>query len=523
MAGPAFRTETIEMKPVLNHWIKHVPAEDEMLHSFSLQLHSPGLEELRRQFHEEIYNTAHPNHRQYLSHEQIAQILAVPEEVISELVETINSADNSAQVTIGPHGDYIHVKDMKVSAINEYFNIQLHRYLDNSSNKEIFRTEEIPTLPKGVKAIHRLFGDFFPKAKRFEAVKDGFPGMNVTPEVIRQQYNFSGVNGESGKSSGQGFAAFEQAEFRQSDVDSFLEKYNIPKTTINIVGDNTGGYYGEASLDAQYITGVGSNIETYFIYQDALDMLSWGQLVQKQPNPPKVLSVSWGSGESGFQKDHMTAASDEMMKMGAQGYSIFIASGDQGTGSTGFIFCGKFDPNWPASSPYVTAVGGTYITSETSPPAGWNGSGGGFSTVFTAPSYQTDSVSDYMNNSDVQLPHSSYWTKGGRAIPDVSTLATNFQVYSHGWGELTGTSAATPTFAGIIALINDKRVGAGKPELGFLNQDLYNLKSVGTDVTTGENKCSPCGSGFKAASGWDPITGLGVPDYPTLEQALTDL
>ena len=93
MAGSSFRPETIETKPVLNHWIKHLPAEDEMLHSFSIQLHAPGLEELRRQFHEEIYNTAHPNHRQYLSHDQIMNILAVPDEVITELVSTITHAD----------------------------------------------------------------------------------------------------------------------------------------------------------------------------------------------------------------------------------------------------------------------------------------------------------------------------------------------------------------------------------------------------------------------------------------------
>ena len=92
-AGTSFRTESIENKPVLNHWIKHVPAEDHMLHSFSLQLHAPGLEELRRQFHEEIYNTAHPNHRQYLSDEQIKSILAVPEDTRSALVDALKQAD----------------------------------------------------------------------------------------------------------------------------------------------------------------------------------------------------------------------------------------------------------------------------------------------------------------------------------------------------------------------------------------------------------------------------------------------
>ena len=99
----------------------------------------------------------------------------------------------------------------------------------------------------------------------------------------------------------------------------------------------------------------------------------------------------------------------------------------------------------------------------------------------------------------------------------MSALATNFKVYRpFGWGKLTGTSAAVSTFAGIIALINDKRVGYGKPEIGFLNQDLYTLKYVGRDILTGNNQCEPCSAGFDAAPGWDPITGLGNPDYPFL-------
>lgn len=49
------------------------------------------------------------------------------------------------------------------------------------------------------------------------------------------------------------------------------------------------------------------------------------------------------------------------MKMGAQGFTVLVASGDEGTGSTGWLFCDKFDPTFPATSPYVTAVGGTYL------------------------------------------------------------------------------------------------------------------------------------------------------------------
>jgi tripeptidyl-peptidase-1 len=98
-------------------------------------------------------------------------------------------------------------------------------------------------------------------------------------------------------------------------------------------------------------------------------------------------------------------------------------------------------------------------------------------------------------------------------------------VYTSGFGTLTGTSAATPTWAGIISLLNSQRAEASKPPLGFLNQDLYNINTagIGTDVLSGDNKNGQCDAGFKAASGWDPITGLGVPDYPTLSSHLLNV
>ena len=76
----------------------------------------------------------------------------------------------------------------------------------------------------------------------------------------------------------------------------------------------------------------------------------------------------------------------EFMKMGAQGFTVLVASGDEGTGSQGWVFCDKFDPTFPATSPYVTAVGGTYL--KDGKEITCQNSGGGFSGVFDRPSYQ---------------------------------------------------------------------------------------------------------------------------------------
>jgi subtilase family serine protease len=75
------------------------------------------------------------------------------------------------------------------------------------------------------------------------------------------------------------------------------------------------------------------------------------------------------------------------------------------------------------------------------------------------------------------LPNAEYYNASGRALPDVSALSTNFEVVIQGlWGPISGTSAAAPTFAAIVTLLNDARYQAGKGPLGFLNPFLYQVR-----------------------------------------------
>ena len=218
----------------------------------------------------------------------------------------------------------------------------------------------------------------------------------------------------------------------------------------------------------------------------------------------------------------MLGANAEFAKIGLKGHTILTASGDAGTGKQGFFSCKKFDPTWPASSPYVTSVGGTYLDETTNTEMGWKDSGGGFSAIFGRPKYQTEAVKGYMN-SGTTLPSSALYNASGRATPDVSALATNYRLLTaSSWGCLSGTSAATPVFAGLISLINDQLVAKGKPTVGFINPALYQYKSesIGFDVVNGNNKAQGCKTGFNAVKGYDPITGRGTPDYKILEKIL---
>ena len=151
---------------------------------------------------------------------------------------------------------------------------------------------------------------------------------------------------------------------------------------------------------------------------------------------------------------------------------------------------------------------------------------GGFSAVFQRPAYQDEGgvVENYLSTSS--LPKSSLFDSTGRALPDVSALSTNFAVFSGGQetGTLTGTSAATPTFAGLLSVLNDELVASGKKTLGFINPTLYATKggvNLGYDITSGNNKYSNCPAGFPAVKGWDAVSGFGTPSMAILREVLT--
>jgi tripeptidyl-peptidase-1 len=150
---------------------------------------------------------------------------------------------------------------------------------------------------------------------------------------------------------------------------------------------------------------------------------------------------------------------------------------------------------------------------ETGPEVAWSGSGGGFSNVFPMPAYQRAAVLGYLGRNKNQLPSSSLYNVSGRCYPDVAAFSTGFAVVADLLVQLVdGTSCATPTFSGVMSLVNGARLAAGKPALGFMNPWLYSTAAAAgalTDITQGNN-------GFPCSTGFDPVTGLGSPLYQKL-------
>jgi tripeptidyl-peptidase-1 len=166
------------------------------------------------------------------------------------------------------------------------------------------------------------------------------------------------------------------------------------------------------------------------------------------------------------------------------------------------------------SSFSLTSVGATQSYPETA--AGL--SSGGFSNYFGAPSYQSAQVKSYI--SSLGSTYSGKYNASGRGFPDVAAYGENVQIYSGGSaGAVAGTSCSSPIFASVVGLLNDALITAGKAPLGFLNPWLYSTAaSALNDITSGSNPgCST--NGFSAKAGWDPVTGLGTPNFAKLKAA----
>ena len=259
--------------------------------------------------------------------------------------------------------------------------------------------------------------------------------------------------------------------------------------------------------------------------------------------PTNVVSISYGGQEADLPASYQQRQCNEYMKLGMQGVSVVVSSGDSGVagpandgnsngclGDSGNIF----SPDFPVTCPYVTAVGATFLprgadvnkdqeTAVTRFP-----SGGGFSNIFPIPSYQANAVANYLKTSPP--PYTAYsstnnnsfganggiYNSNGRAYPDVSAIGDNVVVYIGGQAQMIGgTSASAPVFASILTRINEERIAAGKSTIGFVNPTLYANAGAFHDIVTGSNP--GCGTnGFSCAEGWDPVTGLGTPDYPKL-------
>jgi tripeptidyl-peptidase-1 len=366
----------------------------------------------------------------------------------------------------------------------------------------------------------------------------------ITPDCLRAIYNIPQASDTPCEENSFGILEYSPNTYVPEDLDIFFSNYStnaIGARPLNLT-ENGGtldfsdpsdfNLHGESNLDFQVAMALTypQNVTLYEVGASITQTASDINFVKTN-----VLSVSWGFDETDLTPAYMELLCNEYMKLGLQGISVIYSSGDGGVGGSDRT-CpeGRFVPDFPASCPYVTAVGATQLDTSIDDYAAAleNGeqievainsnviSGGGFSDVFTIPDYQKDVVSSYLSNNATSPPYSgSVYNNSGnaRAYPDISANGHNYAVIVGGTQQsVDGTSASAPTFASMITLINEERIKAGKSAVGFLNPVLYqNADAIVKDVVSGNN--AACNTtGFATGEGWDPVTGLGTPKYDAM-------
>jgi kumamolisin len=355
---------------------------------------------------------------------------------------------------------------------------------------------------------------------------------DYTPSQVAALYNFpAGTDG-----SGQCIGILEfGGGYLQSDLQTYFSQLGIAEpsiTAVSVDGVQNKSSPGSDSPDAEVdldieVAGAvapGASIVVYFsdfTERGWVDALTTA--VHDNLHNPSILSISWGypEGQLTWTAQAMQAVNQAFQAAAAMGITVCIASGDDG--SRDEVDDGLAHVDFPSSSPYVLACGGTTlvsannaITSEVVWNDGANGgsSGGGVSDVFPLPSWQsTANVPPSVNPGH----------NVGRGVPDVAGDAdpnSGYQVISDGQGlVIGGTSAVAPLWAALVARINQK---LGKP-VGFLNPLIYaqTVASGGAfrDITNGNNDITNIG-GYSAGKGWDACTGWGSPDGTKLLAAL---
>ncbi|KAF2139774.1 uncharacterized protein K452DRAFT_231903 [Aplosporella prunicola CBS 121167] len=389
--------------------------------------------------------------------------------------------------------------------------------------------------------------------------------LAVSPLCLRALYGSLGYRPPA-PAVGNSFAIvnFLDEVNNRSDVDLFLRAYRKDAardkaayrfTTETVAGGLDDqkpnpdlGY--EGALDAQAALGVGHptplvayNVgarpppfrESAFTPRNRNEpYLAWLHHVLAQPPStlPLVMSISYADEEQTVPPSYARRVCNAFAQLGARGVTVLVSSGDEGVGHAGNCSATQdgrpaFLPTFPASCPYVTAVGATrHVDPELVAFDARTGfvSGAGFSNYFARPAYQDAAVLPYVDTVLGPDKHAGMWNPRGRAVPDIAAAGYHYTIMWNGTARLTdGTSASAPTVAAIVALVNDALLAAGHAPLGFLNPWLYDKGWRGfTDIVHGN--ATGCGTdGFPAAPGWDAASGFGTPWFPRLKELAFEL
>ena len=469
-----------------------------------------------------------PAERTYLSREELEQQLGADPVDVRQVVTFAHH--HHLVVVHADAGRRSVVLAGTVAHFNEAFGTELHQYSYPAGTYR-GRTGTL-TVPAALgDIVQGVFGlDDRPQAEAHFQVRPGpAPGAIVaraasqsfTPPQLARLYDFpAGADG-----TGQTIAIIELGGgFRPADLKTYFTGLKLPVPAVRVVSVNGGRNQptnansadGEVLLDIEVAAAVApkAKIVVYFAPNTSQGFLNAiTTAIHDKTNKPTIISISWGGAESTWTAQALDQFNQAFQMAAMLGVTVCCAAGDNG--SADGVADGQPHADFPASSPYALACGGTKLTANGATIGSevvWNegpnsATGGGFSAHFPVPDYQRG----------LKFPTPPAGLSSGRGLPDVAgdaDPATGYEVRVDGQNlVIGGTSAVAPLWAGLLALLNQK---LPKP-VGFLNPLLYGSlvgQGVTRDITSGTN------GAFAAGPGWDACTGWGSPVGSKLLAAL---
>ena len=526
---PAMRAQQAQMQVMRHHvrpevtdhraaFVGRLPDDKQMHLSVVLPLRNQAaLTSLLQR----LYDPSSPDYRHFLTVTQFTEQFGPTEQDYSAVAAYLQS--QGLTVKPAPANRLVVPVSGSMAQVNSAFNVQMNTYQHPTENRTFFSPDREPSLPLNLQVRHVTGLDNFSLPHRFTqrpntsqqaaAVNGSGPVNSYLGSDMRAAY----YGGTTLDGTGQAIGLLEFGGYDMTDVTLTFsnagQTTNVPINNILLdgaTGGPEGSYGGEQVLDIVQAIGMAPGLSQVRVYigvgeDDAIILNSMAS-----ENIAKQLSCSWG-----WLPVDPTTDDVFFQEMAAQGQSFFAASGDAGA------YDQSINPFfYPAEDQYVTAVGGTHLT--TSGPGGtwvsetvWNsegdGSGGGISPDgITLPSYQSGLANSANGGSNTL-----------RNVPDVAMEGDfdNYACQAHRCnGDWAGTSFAAPRWAGFMALVNQQAVEAGTAPsggLGFLNPALYQLAQGANasndlhDIVSGNNRTQNQPVWFSAIAGYDLTTGWG--------------
>jgi|SRR5579871_1223125 len=533
-----------------------------------------------------------PNYHHWLTPEQYADRFGASQNDIAKISQWLQS-QSLAVVDVARGRDWIAVSGA-ASSVQSAFGTEIHQYVVNGEVRFANASEpSIPAQLQGVITAIRGLNNFRLRPATRIRPRAAQPLYNsaslcgthcIGPDDLAAIYNISPLFQANIDGSGQKIAIAGQTQIQLSDIQQYRSFFNLPAKDPQVIlaqGSSDPGIQegdlSEAELDIEMAGAVARNASIVYVYADpnnAGGVIQAAQYIIDQNLAP-VLSLSYGDCEASYQASDITTLRQYAQKANSEGITWFSASGDNGaTDCAGDTFpsaTSLLSVDMPASLPEVTGVGGnefsegtgnTYWTASNSannasalsyiPEIAWNdsaadgqpaASGGGASTLFAKPSWQTGTGVPSDNARDVpdlslsgSADHDPYLL----VTSDTTICASGRRGGSTCQAGIGGTSAGTPAFAGMAALLNQWLISKGvqsSPGLGNINPKLYSLAQSAPaafhDVTSGNNiinvtcpvrqrsSCTAGPVGYNAGPGYDQVTGLGSVDAYALFTAWT--